>query len=435
MIDAPTIDLDNKQAVRMELRSTEEELQSLRAIYEALCRSAPQLPAQERSGTTVNWPTLPPPPPQLVLAPGSSTTEEDTATANGTSSSLSDSAATATRASTGKCEQINGYEENEATVDSNSSAVEILEQLEGLQCRLCALEIPMQKFQKRLSDQDPVTQKPRYGEKTAERVQILLENYRDLCLVLGTIFGEPSVVILDGSVVTENEKSIAITTTTANHGQSSATTTIANSIRQLADKEVQEQQRQSAAAEQRRRAQAEAQRQADEQQRLQEEQAAAERARQIQAAADERARHAAASRAAVERARQAEAAAERAWLDRIPNKKTLDGVREQLAVFAASSPKESMTALHTIFSQIAAHPEEDKFRRIRRDHQGFINDIGQYPGGREVLIAAGFELGFVEEVPSFVCKEPNIEQDMDGWATWFDLLKGTLELIEQEMMK
>ena len=90
-------------------------------------------------------------------------------------------------------------------------------------------------------------------------------------------------------------------------------------------------------------------------------------------------------------------------------------------------------ALHTLFAQIVAHPEEDNFRRIRRDHERFLNDIGQYASGKEeLLIAVGFELGCIDDVPSFVCKEPNIETDMDGWASWFDLLKGTLELIEQK---
>ena len=393
----------------MELRSAEEELQSLRTIYEALCCSVSQ--QGSASSTTFDWPTLPPP---LVVPVNPSATGTSTAN-DGTD--LNGPVAAA------------GNGKREATpILSNSSAVEIWDQLETLQRRLRSLETAMQKFQKRLSDQDPVTQKPRYGEKTAERVQMLLENYRNLCQVLGTIFGEPPVVIPAGVVANDEE------TITCDSAHASSTT-IADSIRQLAQSEVQEQQRHWAAEEQRRHEAAEALRVAAERARLEEEQAAAEHARQAQAAAEERTRQAAAARVAVERARQAEAAAERAWLESIPNRKTLDGVREQLTVFAANSPRESIKALHTIFSQISAHPEEDNFRRIRRDHPRFLNDIGQYPGGREVLIAAGFELGFVEEVPSFVCKEPNIEQDMDGWAAWFDLLKGTLELIEQMMMK
>ena len=53
----------------------------------------------------------------------------------------------------------------------------------------------------------------------------------------------------------------------------------------------------------------------------------------------------------------------------------------------------------------------------------------------EFLIAAGFELGAIDDVPCYLSKEPNIETDMDGWAAWFDLLKGTLDVLEQEMSK
>lgn len=61
-------------------------------------------------------------------------------------------------------------------------------------------------------------------------------------------------------------------------------------------------------------------------------------------------------------------------------------------------------------------------------------DIGRHTGGREVLIAAGFTLGAIDDVPSFICKEPNIEKDLDGWSAWFDVLKGTLEVIEKQML-
>ena len=176
------------------------------------------------------------------------------------------------------------------------------------------------------------------------------------------------------------------------------------------------------------------------------EEAAQAQARREQEAAQALARQAAEARAAAERAQQEAAAADRAWVESVPHRKTLQGVKEQLDIFSeaaaaassgssGSSRTDAITALHTIFSQIVAHPEEANFRRIRRDHPRFLSDIGQYAGGKELLIAAGFELGFVEEVPSFVCKEPNIETDMDGWAAWFDLLKGTLELIEKEMIK
>ena len=90
-----------------------------------------------------------------------------------------------------------------------------------------------------------------------------------------------------------------------------------------------------------------------------------------------------------------------------------------------------MAALEVMYAQILAHPEEEKFRRIRRNHPQFMEDIGQFDGGKEILIVSGFELGVVDEIPSFVCREPNVETDLDGWTTWFDLLKGTLDLIRE----
>ena len=92
-------------------------------------------------------------------------------------------------------------------------------------------------------------------------------------------------------------------------------------------------------------------------------------------------------------------------------------------------------SLYTLFEQIVRKPEETNYRRVRRDHPKFMEDIGQHVGGREVLIAAGFKLVTLDGVPSFLSKEPHIESDMDGWSNWFDALKKTLEVIEEEMLK
>ena len=131
----------------------------------------------------------------------------------------------------------------------------------------------------------------------------------------------------------------------------------------------------------------------------------------------------------------------REWMDSIP--KGPDGVREQLNKLRASTTASSgddayqtaLTALHTLFSQIVSHPEEVKFRRIRRDHPRFRNEIGQYSGGEELLIAAGFRLGTIDDVPCFISTEPDIEKEMDAWSEWFGLLKATLELLDKEILK
>ena len=173
-------------------------------------------------------------------------------------------------------------------------------------------------------------------------------------------------------------------------------------------------------------------------QREQEEKAqeAAERQRQQQEAAEAELRRQA---EAVRQRRLAQERAEREWIDSIP--KGIDGVKLQISVIKEATKDDmdaqrtAISSLHTIFQQINAHPEETKFRRIRRDHEKFVQDIGRHTGGVEFLIAAGFELGAIDDVPCYLSKEPNIETDMDGWAAWFDLLKGTLDVLEQEMSK
>jgi len=34
-----------------------------------------------------------------------------------------------------------------------------------------------------------------------------------------------------------------------------------------------------------------------------------------------------------------------------------------------------------------------------------------------------------------VSREPDIETDMDGWSGWFDLLKETLAVVEEQVTK
>lgn len=112
-------------------------------------------------------------------------------------------------------------------------------------------------------------------------------------------------------------------------------------------------------------------------------------------------------------------------------------MKEQLEVLKQSTAndpqaqKAALSALLQLFQQINAHPEETNFRRIRRDHEKFNQDIGRHQGGREILMAAGFELGAIDEVPCFISKEPDIEKDMDGWSAWFDLLKATLQILQE----
>lgn len=115
------------------------------------------------------------------------------------------------------------------------------------------------------------------------------------------------------------------------------------------------------------------------------------------------------------------------------------GIREYFVLMRASTSAEeftiAVTAFHALFSQIVSKPEETQFRRVRRDHPKFAKDIGRHPGGKELLIASGFRLGKIDEVPSFISTEPNLEKDMDAWGDWFNLKKKALEIVEEEMIK
>ena len=123
-----------------------------------------------------------------------------------------------------------------------------------------------------------------------------------------------------------------------------------------------------------------------------------------------------------------------------------DGVRAQIGRMKAALMKGdnnvegisllsiALSSLRDMFIQIVRHPEEMKYRTVRRDHPKFMEDIGRHVGGREILIAAGFRLETVEGVPCLYSKEPDVEKDMDGWSIWFDNLKKTLEVIEEQMI-
>ena len=135
-----------------------------------------------------------------------------------------------------------------------------------------------------------------------------------------------------------------------------------------------------------------------------------------------------------------EAAADRELLALVPIKGP-DGVRMQIDRMrtALNNDKKALDvalgSLYTLFDQIVRKPEEVNFRRIRRDHPKFLEDIGRHVGGKEVLIASGFKLEKLDGVACLFSKEPHIESDMDGWSDWFDGLKNTLAVIEEEMIK
>ena len=328
-------------------------------------------------------------------------------------------------------EELNNDEEMPTVSAADSeemkdlNAKETLAALESIRTRLHTLEPKIIKFRKRANEKDPVTEKPRYGEKTMARVQTILTFHEDLCKNVAIAFGEETASTSGES----HDNGLA-------PGNSAP---IVHEIRKDAMAE-EERERQKQEEERLRQEQEEAARREEEERLLAEQRRVEEeeRLRQEQERA-ELARLAEESRLAILREQEQVERADREWVASIPTGP--DGVREQLEILVESTKDDkaaqscAVNALHTIFSQIVSRPEEPKFRRIRRDHPKFNQDIGRHPGGKELLIAAGFRLGAIDEVPSYISVEPNIEKDMDGWAAWFDLLKATLEIIETQLIK
>lgn len=264
-----------------------------------------------------------------------------------------------------------------------------------------------------------MTDAPRYGEKTRKRVVALLESYDKLQEALALAFGETEDSLVGAVQHTLTQERDAMEQKKVEEERIAREKAAA--VEEARRQELRRQQEEEEAAELRRK---------------QEEQEVARLAQESRVARhqEEQARQ-----ESEQRQREEEQRRDREWMASIT--KGTEGVKEQLAVLreTTNSDKESQStafnALHTLFSQIVAHPEEKNFRRVRRDHPKFNEDIGRHKGGREVLIAAGFRLGAIDEVPCFISTEPNIEKDMDGWSAWFDLLKGTLEAVEEELIK
>jgi hypothetical protein len=302
-------------------------------------------------------------------------------------------------------------------------ASQVLATLESLRERLDAQETVIERFRQRCGEKDAVTDKPRYGEKTLVRVQALLKLYDELRGGVNVAFG-----------IQEEEDEMEESTS-----ETSKQEAMVELIRQQAQQEKEHADREERAKQEELDRQ-EKERKADEERRLEGQRQAEEAARlELERQQTERRRLAEEEREAERRVLEEARRADREWTNSIP--KGSDGVREQLRILVESTAndlaaqKVAINALHTLFSQIAAHPEETNFRRIRRDHPRFNKDIGCHPGGKELLIAAGFVLGAIDDVPCYISKEPNLEKDMDGWSEWFDLLKAALNIIEEELIK
>ena len=265
------------------------------------------------------------------------------------------------------------------------------------------------------NQRDPITKKPRYGEKTLSRVKEVVRIYNALEHGVAIVFKDtessPCIVSYLRSQIHQHDEQLNV---------------------KLQAQQSKEQLEEERVAKEK----SEAVERAN-QQRLLEEQLKREEEMELARQAEE------ARKRRVEeeqRALDEERAVDQELLALVPTL-GVDGVHEQIGHMREALKGDraaldvALGSLYTLFEQIVRKPEETNFRRVRRDHPKFMEDIGRHVGGRELLIAAGFQLVKLDGVPCFLSKEPHIETDMDGWSDWFDLLKKTLEVIEEEMIK
>ncbi|KAG7342457.1 PUB domain containing protein [Nitzschia inconspicua] len=327
----------------------------------------------------------------------------------------------------------------------------------------------MNRFRFKLEQVDPVTNRPRYGPNSYARVQRMLAYFDFLSQQ-----NHPNNNYNINRKTTDDPHPSMPTTTTSYYK------TLTQDMVQLFQQQQALQQQQTTREEQIRLEEQQRQQQQKQEEEAREralKEAQANQRVAEQAAETERLRQQA--EAARQRRQQQEEArrqAEQRYLDSI--KKGVDGVQHYVNVIKESTSndiaaqKKAFQSLFTLFDQILKHPEETNFRKIRKNHPVFHQDIGRHKGGIELLIAAGFRPKLLPDVlsthtqndidhdddddnngsttatttpstdssmdavPMIAClisKEPNLETDMDGWSQWYDLKKATLEILQKEV--
>jgi hypothetical protein len=94
----------------------------------------------------------------------------------------------------------------------------------------------------------------------------------------------------------------------------------------------------------------------------------------------------------------------------------------------------TLEMLEAILTNVEQHSEDDRMRTIKLKNKHYIAGPGKIvPGGRECLLALGFEYSVNLENKEAVLfmPEPDPAEDLDGWSEWFAKLDAWRKLVKE----
>ncbi|KAG5180961.1 hypothetical protein JKP88DRAFT_322611 [Tribonema minus] len=275
------------------------------------------------------------------------------------------------------------------------------------------LQGKMAKFEKRLTETDPISGQLRYGEGMRAKVAQLQQQYDALAAELRLAEGKLAAAL-------------------AAHANAAAARAGEAVSAQQAAAAAAEAQRQAAAARERAAAQAAATRaeaEERERQRLAREAAVLRDKKK----ADEAAAAAAAEAARLAREREAAAIMASVPVGAAGVEAGLRALRDACGGGGGSAQmRKTCGALLQILQNMRSSPEDPRFRRIRCENERFAADVGRFEGAVQVLLSSGFKVVVEEGASLLVMAEPDLATDMDGWTTWYDTLKDTIDRLNDE---
>eukprot|EP00904_Undaria_pinnatifida_P009674 jgi/Undpi1/5837/HiC_scaffold_2.g01111.m1 len=268
------------------------------------------------------------------------------------------------------------------------------------------------KFEKRLSETDPVSGAPRYGDGMTAKVIALAAKHQALLQRLVQVEAEVT------AAVSQHESRHAVATEEERKREAERLQEEEARIRiRLA--EAEEERRRAALSQsildqQRERVAAEANRSREERQQAADEEAArlAEDKRRRERGAQELTGSVAVGAAGVE-----------------------DGLR-RIDDACGGNPlekKAAVEALQQILRNVASNPEDPRYRRIKRDNENFQRALGRFEGGIQILLSSGFRMQVEEGQTVLVMHEPDLSEDMDGWSEWYKHITEAAERLKMEL--